>query len=92
MSLRIGVVNLANEGFVDWLLDCPDKGLFVSVKSEADRPPAKYLFDVGGLSERESMNPAVEASDGLFRRDTSPYRVNSRTPCQASSWNRLGVP
>jgi AbrB family looped-hinge helix DNA binding protein len=25
----------ANEGLVDWLLDCPDKGFFVPVESES---------------------------------------------------------
>ena len=60
-----------NEGALDWLLDCPEKGFFVPIESEIDRYAVRYLVDANVLSE--PTRPALSAGHVLTASRGTPH-------------------
>jgi len=54
-----------NEGLVDWLLACPEKGYFVPIESESTDIPVTYLVDANVLSKATKPAPNSNAIECL---------------------------
>ena len=54
-----------NQGVVNWLLACPEKGYFVPIESEFDRDAVRYLVDANVLSEPTKIAPEARVVEWL---------------------------